>query len=70
MEVNSQLQASAALPPGERAHDTHWIGGSLGPRAGLDTVSKRKIPSPRGGIEPRSSHRPARSQSLFRLLIS
>jgi hypothetical protein len=28
------------------AHGTHWIGGWVGPRAGLDTVSKRKIPSP------------------------
>jgi hypothetical protein len=23
-----------------------WIGGGMGPRAGLDTVVKRKIPSP------------------------
>jgi hypothetical protein len=34
-----------------------------GPRAGLDEVSKRKIP----GIEPRSYARPTRSQSLYRL---
>jgi hypothetical protein len=27
----------------ERAPSTHWIGGWLGPRAGLNTVSKRKI---------------------------
>jgi hypothetical protein len=25
----------------------HWIGGWVGPSAGLDTLSKRKIPSPR-----------------------
>jgi hypothetical protein len=25
---------------------THWIGGWAGPRAGLDAVEKRKIPSP------------------------
>jgi hypothetical protein len=30
----------------ETAPATHWIGGWVGPRAGLDTVSKRKIPSP------------------------
>jgi hypothetical protein len=30
----------------ERAAVTHWIGGWVGPRAGLDTVVKRKIPSP------------------------
>jgi hypothetical protein len=38
---------SASLPccftPGERAPSTHWIGGWVGPRAGLDAVEKRKI---------------------------
>jgi hypothetical protein len=29
--------------PGERAPGTHWIGGWVGPRAGLDDVKKRKI---------------------------
>jgi hypothetical protein len=32
--------------PRERAPGTHWIGGWVGPRAVLDTVVKRKIPSP------------------------
>jgi hypothetical protein len=31
----------------ERAPGTRWIGGWVGPRAGLNMVSKRKIPSPR-----------------------
>jgi hypothetical protein len=31
----------------ERAPGTHWIGGWVGPRNSLDTVSKRNIPSPR-----------------------
>jgi len=31
----------------ERAPGTHWIGGWVGPRAFLDAVVKRKIPSPR-----------------------
>jgi hypothetical protein len=31
----------------ERAPGTHWIGGWVGPRAVLDAVVKRKIPSPR-----------------------
>jgi hypothetical protein len=31
--------------PRERAPGTHWIGGWLGPRAVLDAVVKRKIPS-------------------------
>jgi hypothetical protein len=29
--------------PGERAPGTHWIGGWVGPRFGLDAVEKRKI---------------------------
>jgi hypothetical protein len=27
----------------ERASSTHWIGGCVGPRTGLDDVEKRKI---------------------------
>jgi hypothetical protein len=30
-----------------RSPGTHWIGGSVDPRTGLDAVSKRKIPNPR-----------------------
>jgi hypothetical protein len=29
--------------PGERAPDTHWIGGWVDPRAGLDDVEKGKF---------------------------
>jgi hypothetical protein len=40
---------SASCPchftPRTRAPGTHWIGGWVAPRAGLDMVSKRKIPS-------------------------
>jgi hypothetical protein len=32
--------------PRERAPGTHWIGGWVGPRAVLDAVVKRNIPSP------------------------
>jgi hypothetical protein len=32
--------------------DTPWIGDWVGPRAGLDTVSKRKIPSLFRGSNP------------------
>jgi hypothetical protein len=28
--------------PGERAPGTHWIGGWVGPRTGLDDVEKKK----------------------------
>jgi hypothetical protein len=39
--------------PRERAPGTHWIRGWVGPRAVLDTVVKRKIPSPRWESNPR-----------------
>jgi len=44
MEVSGQLHAPAALPPKERAPGTHWIGGWVGPRAGLDAVAKSRNP--------------------------
>jgi hypothetical protein len=41
--------------PREGGPGTHWIGGWVGPRAVLDAVVKRKIPSPAGNrtLEPR-----------------
>lgn len=46
MEVNSELYTPTALPlPGEGSSDTHWIGGLLGLRTGLDVLEKRKITS-------------------------
>jgi hypothetical protein len=38
----------------ERDPGTHWIGGCVGPRAVLDTLGKRKIPSPRRELNPRT----------------
>jgi hypothetical protein len=38
---------SGRFTPRERAFDTHWIGGWVGPRAVLDAMVKTKIPSPR-----------------------
>jgi hypothetical protein len=43
MEVSGQLHAPAALPKGKQPPGTHWIGGWVGPRAGLDAVKKGKI---------------------------
>jgi hypothetical protein len=40
--------------PRERAPDTHWIGGWVGPRAVLDAVVNRKIPNPRREPNPRT----------------
>jgi hypothetical protein len=51
---------------GERTPSTHWIGGWVGQRNGLDDVKKRKILPP-PGLEIRPLGHPARSQSLYRV---
>jgi hypothetical protein len=43
---------SGRFTPRERAPDTHWIGGWVGPRAVLDAVVKSKILSPRRKSNP------------------
>jgi hypothetical protein len=60
MEVSGQLHAPAALPPGETAPGTQWIGGWVGPRAGLDDVEKRKFLT-LPGLELRPLVRPGRN---------
>jgi hypothetical protein len=52
--------------PGERAPGIHWIGGWVGPRAGLDDVKNRKFLT-LPGLELRPFGHPSRSQSLYRL---
>jgi hypothetical protein len=54
MEVSGQLHYPAASRPGERAPGTHWIGGWVGPRAVLDEVVNRKIPSSSRESNPRT----------------
>jgi hypothetical protein len=54
MEVSGQLHAPAALPPRKEPLGTHWIGDGVGPRAVLNAVVKRKIPSPRRKSNPRT----------------
>jgi hypothetical protein len=52
--------------PGERAPVSHWKGGWMGSRAGMDDEEKRNIlflP----GLELRLRGRLARSQSLYRM---
>jgi hypothetical protein len=56
----------SALRPGRFTSGTHWIGGWVGPRAGLDDWGKRTFLTVEG-LELRSFSRPARSQSLYRL---
>jgi hypothetical protein len=43
MEVGGQLHDPPALHPGK---EPHWIGGWVGPRAYLGTVSKKKFQAP------------------------
>jgi hypothetical protein len=49
--------------PGETAPGTHWIGGWVGPRVGVDDMEIRKFLPPLG-LELRPLSRPARSQLL------
>jgi hypothetical protein len=46
MGVSGQRHAPAALYPRERTPGTHWTGGWVGPRAGLDTEDRGKILCP------------------------
>jgi hypothetical protein len=54
--------------PGERAPGTHWIGGWVDPRAGLDVKKRKFLTLP--GLELGTRGRPARTQSLYRLRYS
>jgi hypothetical protein len=55
--------------PGEKSPDTHWIGGCVGPKAGLDYMEKWKIlPLPEFKLQLLGH--PARSQSLYLLLYA
>jgi hypothetical protein len=67
LEVGEQSASlpGRALPPGKESLVTHWTGSWVGPKAGLDTKARGKILSPLPGIEPRSSGRPVRSQTLY-----
>jgi hypothetical protein len=38
MAVSGQLHASAALSPLENVAGTHWVGGWVGPKVGLEAV--------------------------------
>jgi hypothetical protein len=50
---------------GERAPGTHWIGGWMGPRTGLDVQKKTLLTLP--GLELRPLGLPAPTQSLYQL---
>jgi hypothetical protein len=60
----------SALRPGhftprERSPGTHWIGGWVSPRAVLDAVMKRRIPSPSRESKPKSPLVQLVDQSLY-----
>jgi hypothetical protein len=59
----------SASSPGRYSPGIHWIGGCMGPIAGLDNVGKRKFLTLQG-LELRPLSCPARSQSLYRLIYS
>jgi hypothetical protein len=46
---------SGRFTPKEETPVTHWIGGCVGPRDGLDPGVRRKIPNPYGDSKLRSS---------------
>jgi hypothetical protein len=62
MGVSGQRHAPTALYPGERTPGTHWTGGWVDPRAGLDAEAKRKILCLCRGSNP---SRPVRSHTLY-----
>jgi hypothetical protein len=56
---------SCRFTPGESATGTHWIGGWVGRRAGMDVEKRTFLTLP--GHELRPLARPTRSQSLYRI---
>jgi hypothetical protein len=53
------------LYPRGKSPGTHWVGGWVDPRAGLNEVEKRKFLTP-PGLKLRPLGRPAHSQLLYR----
>jgi hypothetical protein len=57
-------------PPGETALGTHWIGGWVNRRAGLDDLVRRQIlPLPGLELRPQKLIRPSSLSSLNALLL-
>jgi len=52
MEVEWSATRPGRFIPWERVHGTHWIGGWVGPRAGLDLAAKKEKSLPLPAIDP------------------
>jgi hypothetical protein len=63
--VCGQLHTLAALPHGETASGTHWIGGWVGPRAGMDAVEKINFFHCRGSKPGRPASSPSQMNRGF-----
>jgi hypothetical protein len=59
MGVSGQRHAPPRFTPGKRTPGTHWIGGWVGPRAGLDAGARIKICPYRGSNLDRPIVQPA-----------
>jgi hypothetical protein len=64
--MSGQIHAPAALPSGKEPPRSHWIGGWVDPRAGVDDMEKGKFFTLQG-LELRPLCLLARSKSLYRL---
>jgi hypothetical protein len=65
MEGEWSASRSGCFTPGVNSAGAHRIGGWVGPRAVLDAVVKRKIPSPRQESKPRTLIVQPVAQPLF-----
>jgi hypothetical protein len=67
-------EQSASRPgrftPGERATVTHWIGGWVGLRTGLDDMKKRKFRPYRDSNSDSSAVQPVASHYVYRAIMS
>jgi len=52
VEVKWSDSRPGRFTAGEIASGTHWIGGLVGPRAGLDAVAWRRLPDHDGNRNP------------------
>jgi hypothetical protein len=70
MEVSGQLHAPGSFTPGKRTFGTHWIGGWVDLRVGLDAVPRRIYSSPCQESKPtRHVTRLQESRNSYKILV-